>query len=298
LLVLLLLGFIATIHPAKKISDNTDYIGLKNITLSLSPYNKEAGVRLTNVNNLSPAADIEFNASKQPHHTALTPAKTKEPIDENEYMVAVANEDEDGSGANNILNVAEKEKIDFSLLQKDAINVPETPDPVIASVEPYVPASSFSYQVIQDTTFPKIKGETYNETKARESLIKAQKALTLLNWQKIEKELKYNKQDLAKLKKVLTFQLQNLDWQKINVEVQNDLNQEQLEKLQETIKQEQLIKQYQEIAAYNEALRRQLAEQEQLIKATDQRAQSSQKAAQQQQKKLLVEMKKRRIIDI
>jgi paraquat-inducible protein B len=145
---------------------------------------------------------------------------------------------------------------------------------------------------------PKMKGETYNERIAKDALIKVQRAFEQINWQKIERQLKYNRRDIAKLKKEIALQIQNLDWQKINSDVQTRLSQQQLEKLQQVINQDQAIKQYQQHEAYSEALQKQLAEQERVMKESQQRMRESQQAAEQQQKKFQLEMKKRRIICI
>jgi molybdenum cofactor biosynthesis enzyme MoaA len=161
-----------------------------------------------------------------------------------------------------------------------------------------VPASSFSYQITQDTARRKVKGSTYNEHLQKDAVLKVQKALEQINWQKIEKQLKYNRRDIAKLRNEITRQLQGLNWQKINSDVKSQVNQEQLEKLQDAAKQEQTIKRYQLTEAYNEALQRQLAEQDQLLKEGQQRAAESRKATELQEKKLQQELKKRRIIYI
>jgi beta-lactamase regulating signal transducer with metallopeptidase domain len=300
LIVLLLLGFIAAIHPAKTTDSRDTAILFTGNNISGQLSNGEAANHFINAKIIA-AADggNAYKTAKENVPSILAKTTDADNLSENENLLSATHpEEEYGAEENNAVTISNHETIDFSLPQKKVIDVPETPDPVAATVEPYVPASSFSYQLTQDTTTPKIKGETYNESMAREALIKTQKALTLLNWQKIEKELKYNKQDLVKLKKVLTLQLQNLDWQKINIDVQNDLSQEEYEKLQESIKKGHIIKQYQQVEAYNEALRKQLTEQEQLIKTSGQRIQVSQKAAENQQKKLQVEMKKRRIIYI
>jgi len=208
-------------------------------------------------------------------------------------------EDDNNGEEETIQTAAHKETIDFSLPQKEPAAVPApaaTQDALVE--EPYVPASSFSYQFTQDTAMPKIKGATYTEHVQKDAALKVQKALEQINWQKIEKQLKYNRRDIVKLKNELIRQIQSLNWQKINSDVKLQLSQEQLEKMQEAVNQDKQIKRYQLTEAYNEALQRQLAEQEQLIKEGQQRAQESRKAAELQEKKLLQEMKKRRIIYI
>ena len=151
---------------------------------------------------------------------------------------------------------------------------------------------------MQDSSIPKVKGETYAERQAREALYNTQKALAQLNWQKIEKDLKSQPKLLAKLKKELNLQLQDLNWQRINTEVQDELQQQQLSAVQEVIRQQQTLKEYQQTAVYYEALRRRIAEQEQVIRLSDQQLKETQKMLEDKQKKLTLELKKRRIIYI
>ena len=205
--------------------------------------------------------------------------------------------DNENLSRNEVLAVTNKEARDFSLTQDAQAEVTLAPEPVSAE-EPYVPANSFSFRIVQDSSIPKIKGETYAERKAREALCNTQKALAQLNWQKIEKDLRSQPKLLAKLKKELNLQLQRLNWQQINAEVQDELQQQQQEVLQDAVRQQQTLKEYQQTEEYYEALKRRLAEQEQTIKMSDQRLRETQKAVEDKQKKIVQEMKKRRIIYI
>ena len=205
--------------------------------------------------------------------------------------------DNENLSRNEVLAVTNKEARDFSLNQDAQAEVTLAPEPVSAE-EPYVPANSFSFRIVQDSSIPKIKGETYAERKAREALCNTQKALAQLNWQKIEKDLRSQPKLLTKLKKELSLQLQRLDWQQINAEVQDELQQQQQEVLQDAVRQQQTLKEYQQTEEYYEALKRRLAEQEQTIKMSDQRLRETQKAVEDKQKKIVQEMKKRRIIYI
>ena len=205
--------------------------------------------------------------------------------------------DNENLSRNEVLAVTNKEARDFSLNQDAQAEVTLAPEPVSAE-EPYVPANSFSFRLVQDSSIPKIKGETYAERKAREALCNTQKALAQLNWQKIEKNLRSQPKLLAKLKKELSLQLQRLNWQQINAEVQDELQQQQQEVLQDAVRQQQTLKEYQQTEEYYEALKRRLAEQEQTIKMSDQRLRETQKAVEDKQKKIVQEMKKRRIIYI
>jgi len=117
-----------------------------------------------------------------------------------------------------------------------------------------------------------------------------------INWQQIEKQFKFNRKDIAKLKNELTLQIKNLKWQQINNDVKLQGNLDQMAKLHETLQQNEAIKQYQQTEAYHEALARRLTEQEQLLKETEQRQEEARKAAVLLQQRVQAEMKKRRII--
>ncbi len=303
LLALLLLGFIATINPAKVAVDKfgTDALLLAGNTIPGFSYSEEAPLIINTkpaakaVNNPVPAkaaVAAQLHTAASTKHNAYGAAL----INPVAYTASGASEDNDDD--ENILTAAQKETIDFALPAKEPAVVPATVVKDAFVAEPYVPASSFSYQLMQDTAMPKIKGSTYTEHVQKDAVLRAQKALEQINWQKIEKQLKYSRRDMARLKTELTRQIQKLNWQKITNEVKLQSTQEQLEKLQEAANQDQQLKHYQRTEAYNEAMLRQLAEQEQLIKESQQRALESRKATELQERKLQQELKKRRIIYI
>lgn len=296
LAVLLLLGFMAALHPAKT---NSNMFGPVSMILGDNnsagqTFNPETSTLLTpkktkTINTYKIAANLQ-----KKHNRAMAVIENDAEEINEDLLTTVSDDNYDR--AITAQHAASKETRDFSLPPTKEMDMPEVPASPVSAEAPYVPPGSFSYQITQDTSLPKIKGETYNERKAREALIKAQKAIAEINWQKIAKNLKYDNQGLAKLKKELMGQLKSLDWQKINAEVQNQISQEQLESLQDAVNQDQLIKQYQQSEAYYEAMQKQLTEQSQVIKISDQRLIENQKATGQQQKKLQLEMKKRRII--
>jgi len=307
LLALLLLGFIATINPAKVAVDKfgTDALLLATNALPGFSYNEEATPAITSTPPAITTGTKEITPKKDgDDHSAAAVKKLALNYHNGLLQVVSYNKNEEneenGDDAEdvNVQAAAQKENIDFALPPKEPAIMPasSTPDAIVE--EPYVPAGSFSYQLMQDTTMPKIKGDTYTEHAAKDALLRVQKAIDQINWQKIEKQLKYNRRDIVKLKNELTRQVQNLNWQKINSEVKSQVSQEQQEKMQDAVKQDQMIKRYQLTEAYNEALHRQMAEQEQLIKEGQQRALDSRKAAELQEKKLHQELKKRRIIYI
>jgi beta-lactamase regulating signal transducer with metallopeptidase domain len=240
--------------------------------------------------NLSSPVTIHYNSAAAP---ATKSIHKNNSADDGSAVFA----DDEDAIATEMITVSDKETRDFSLNQPAPTELAPAPAPVSAA-EPYVPQNSFSFRVVQDSSIPKIKGETFAERKAREALYNTQKALARLNWQKIEKEVKSQPKLLAKLKKELCLQLQTLNWQQINADVQNELQQQQLETVQEVIKQQQTLQAYQQTEEYYEALKRRMAEQEQTIKMSDQHLRATQKALEDKQKKITLEMKKRRIIYI
>lgn len=112
------------------------------------------------------------------------------------------------------------------------------PDPAVASLpalaltdfvaeaapQPYVPASSFSYQYVEDTSFPKKYMPTLSDRQAKEDLEITLKALESINLQKILGKLKVDSKgntvvDLAKFQEELKIALSELNWKQISEEV-------------------------------------------------------------------------------
>jgi bla regulator protein blaR1 len=301
-LVLLFLAFMTTIKPGKMTIDKFGSAGLSLAANNVTnlQYNDEAAEKISNASQPAGArAVVMLRLEKAlPASPLVLPAPEEIAIAQPTVGMM---EEEDIAADGTIQIAASREAVDFSLQQKNAAAAiiageEEAAEPLIAA--PYVAANSFSYQFFQDTISPKVKGETYNERVAKESLTKARKALEQIDWQKIEKQLKYKNQDIAKLKKELDAQIQGMNWQKISKEVQSALAQEQLDKLQQAAQLDRTMQQYRQAETYYEALQKQMAEQEQALKATEERAQDSQRAAESQRKKLQQEMKKRRIIYI
>ncbi len=296
LVILLFITLLLVIHPSPvalnlldagplAMADNTGYSNESGAIFSNPAVSKRpSGI-------VKPAPAPSRPSSSLGQSTLKLKMNTGMPAGATVSAVFLQNE---GADADNLLAVTDKETRDFSMSQDETGPAPE---PVVAE-EPYVPSSSFSFRIVQDSSTPKIKGETYAERKAREALCNAQKALTLLNWQKIQKDLKSQPKLLAKLKKELNLQLQNLNWQSINAQVQTELQQQQTEATQEAIRQQQALREYQQTEVYYEALQRKLAEQEQSIRMSDQRLKETQKAVEDKQKKIVHELTKRRIIYI
>ncbi len=299
LLVILFLGFMTTVKPGKMTIDKygTPGLSLAANNLTRLQYNDEAAAKIAQESHPAASGKMTIPALEkvstalhafpiQPEFSIVQPSMT---------MIEEEAPADDGT----IQIAANRENIDFSLQQNEAVDAAGAEEAAEALITaPYVPANSFSYQYFQDTSSPKAKGETFNERSAKEALIKARKALEQIDWQKIEKQLKYNSQDMAKLKKELEAQIQSLNWQKISRDVQSELTQDRLNKLQQAVQLDQTVQQYRQAESYYEALQKQMAEQEQALKASQERMLESQQAAENQRKKLLQEMKRRRIIYI
>ena len=301
LVAMLFLLLIIIVHPSPVAMDMLDSgpLALAGNSGSGLPHGTEDALIFSNPGIALKEGPVTLKLTRADGHSS-SPVIVREKADRNKIdgdEMPTVFADNENLSRNEVLAVTNKEARDFSLTQDAQAEVTLAPEPVSAE-EPYVPANSFSFRIVQDSSIPKIKGETYAERKAREALCNTQKALAQLNWQKIEKDLRSQPKLLAKLKKELNLQLQRLNWQQINAEVQDELQQQQQEVLQDAVRQQQTLKEYQQTEEYYEALKRRLAEQEQTIKMSDQRLRETQKAVEDKQKKIVQEMKKRRIIYI
>ena len=126
-----------------------------------------------------------------------------------------------------------------TLAAAPAYTIPENTVPAAPSyspdVHPYVPSTAFSYQIVEDTALPKKQILTATELKAMEGMVQAMKALNELDWQKLEKELNASgkKVDIIKLQKEIKKAMAEVDFKKINDEMQSSLIQAENELLKE-----------------------------------------------------------------
>jgi beta-lactamase regulating signal transducer with metallopeptidase domain len=106
------------------------------------------------------------------------------------------------------------ESVAFSLPQAYKVSV----SPASMEVYPFVPSTSFSYQVMEDTALPKKYVMSYNELKAKETMDKALAGIQSIDWKKLEKEVnaKGKKINIARLQHELEKALLEVDWNKIN----------------------------------------------------------------------------------
>ena len=161
---------------------------------------------------------------------------------------------------NTVLNDAEPETmVSFASAQQpqvaEAFSIAETEAtvsiPPTANTYPYVPSSSYSYQLLEDSTQPKKQVAKISDIKARQALEKSLMALEEIDWQTLEKQLTAagKKIDIIKLQDELKKAMEKVDWKKINEEAEASLLQVQTEdiirdqitlrKLQELQKEQQ-----------------------------------------------------------
>ena len=100
---------------------------------------------------------------------------------------------------------------------------PDIPAVALAYSFPYVPSSSYYFST--DTAKPRIKPETYRERNAKESLLKAKKALNQINWATIEKSLPA-KVNIMALRREIEKSIDQLNWQQIDEAVKDSINQQ------------------------------------------------------------------------
>lgn len=111
------------------------------------------------------------------------------------------------------------QNVEFTFQEAPA---PEKPVEAKTKVFPFVPSSSFSYHIIEDTSLPKKYVMTYTEKKTKEAVEKALLALQAIDWKKLETELSEGevKVDITKLQQQLKKALKEVDWKKIDEETQ------------------------------------------------------------------------------
>ena len=130
------------------------------------------------------------------------------------------------AGENNHLTdfVSDQQHQEFSLQENEATAIdPED----ISEPQPYIPANSFSYQYMEDTTLPKRYVPAISELKAKENLEIAIKALEEINWHNLKKGLSGNNKqiDISLLQEELKKALAAIDWKKMQEELGTGLKQ-------------------------------------------------------------------------
>jgi beta-lactamase regulating signal transducer with metallopeptidase domain len=291
----LLLGFIALINPVKTaITKATTVTPATIATLASVPVKGiEPGYHSGMINTVSistPAPEGKksgISACNKNGALHNCPVLTAQPV----AFLPETMEDE------NLQTALHTTAMDFSLPVGDAMNMPAAPN-VSSLALPYVPNSSFFYYFVPDTSQPAIKGETYAECMAKEALIKTRKALEQINWNKIEQQLNYNKEQVDRLKQELAIELAKLNWQKINDEVQQQLKASQYNNLQKLMQQQLQMEQFQKTAAYYELVQKQLQDNQQYLKDTQQQQLQYRKATEEKNRQILDSSKRKKIVYI
>lgn len=160
--------------------------------------------------------------SPTPEKAAVKPVKRSAepatPEEETVFPVAITNDVSQLSLLQDAVNV---EKRNFSIPEEVQ---PELP--VVAQVYsfPYVPSSSFYFST--DTVKP-TRTETYHEQAAKETMLKTKKALSQVDWKAIQKRLP-SRVSIQLIKKQLEQSINQLNWEQINQEVRDSINQQTL----------------------------------------------------------------------
>jgi hypothetical protein len=198
-------------------------------------------------------------------------------------------------------NAEVSEALDSKALEF-SFSSPATPPVQLAEGDdplgPYVPNNSFSYQIPWDTNAPHSKAGDFHDKQARESKLKAQKALAAVDWKKIEHTLKLKGKDIQQLKVALDQEMAKLDWKRINDLASQELNKDQVKMIQTLKDQVMEMQNFQQQQTYLKAMEEQIQEKERLLKAGDRYLEEIQKNIEEKQKKLDLELKKKKIIFI
>jgi len=103
------------------------------------------------------------------------------------------------------------------------------------TTHPYVPGNSFLIQALEDTLLPKKYTMSVSEKQAKDAMDKALKALQVIDWQKVEKELNTSAGtvDIKQLQNEIKKAFKEVDWKKINVETEKALQQTSKELVEE-----------------------------------------------------------------
>jgi len=281
------IGFLKFSHPALK-------------TANRQSVNK---VSVNPVNEASQKTFVftSFTAVKEKPKIAVKPKRKKEIKDEDNGdeatndVVAVSNDEaepQDESEVSNANAVFIPEKREYSI-----VTSPNIPPPAPAAAEvnayPYVPNSSFSFQILEDTLKPRSRTMTYDDLEAEVTMQKSLQALNQIDWEKIAKEMSRNgkKVDINKLKNEITKSLQNVDWNQINQDIPSTISNADQKRILENL---QMQSQYLQDRKYTnrvrvQTLQRQIRIQQQNWNQNELRkeAETLEKAGQQTKKKIL-----------
>lgn len=277
LLSALLIGFIGLYNPGKIITRTIDDVSTPVASIEslqnfqTPPDMSSAEATPTPDDNEEIVAEENIIKEKKDEETEVTKLEDLIELAADVKLAAIAEKLEEIPQMASFANAWET--IDFAFQQPAEV---EKPVEARTQVYPYVPSSSFSYQVIEDTTLPKKYIMTYNEQKTKEAVEKALIALQVVDWKKLEKELNTgnNKVDITRLQQELQKAIKEVDWKKVDEEAQAALlaeedmaeakNQEAFRVQLGNYQQERARKQEQIKAAQQQILLDRLAQHEKL----------------------------------
>jgi beta-lactamase regulating signal transducer with metallopeptidase domain len=224
LLSALLIGFIGLYNPGKIITRTIDDVNTPVASTESIQLFETPPTNVIAANEASPAPDAkDENAEEKNEKEAAEEANDITQLEDlielaaDVKLAAIADKLEEYPEMASFANAWQT--IDFAFQQPEEAAVPAEAK---TQIYPYVPSSSFSYQVMEDTALPKKYIMTFTEQKTKEAVEKALVALQVLDWKKLEKEINSgpNKVDIIKLQKDLEKALREVDWKKVDEEAQ------------------------------------------------------------------------------
>mgnify|MGYP001313601968 CR=1 FL=1 len=231
LLSSLLIGFIGWYNPGKVIIKKIETVRAQVTTTEVNyAFTTPSAEEITEKPEPAPAPAPAPRPKPAPDsNVARTTAPArKDPLKKLEQLIELTTEARLAALAEKVEQMAEPmttlvdnfEKIDYSI--PDHTTSVIVTGPPATAILPIVPGNSFFYQPMEDTTLPKKYILTKADLNAKEALEKTLRALKQINWQKLEYQIKAHgeKMDIQKVQAELEKALQEIDWHRVNAEVQ------------------------------------------------------------------------------
>ncbi|HSC40501.1 MAG TPA: M56 family metallopeptidase, partial [Chitinophagaceae bacterium] len=179
LAVVMLLGFIAMVNPVKIVEEKINP-ALQELAFTTRDQTRLTGNEqpLTIVNFHPAAAKELLKSGKAKGHR--NDVETDDDMGSNELeLQPVSSDAQDMEASPDAITIVNLEQRNFSMPEAKLVTPPPAPEQ--SAFSPYVPNNSFSYQFVPDTSIPRLRGETFQEKQARESLTRAKRALEQIN---------------------------------------------------------------------------------------------------------------------
>ena len=178
--------------------------------------------------------------------------------------------DEEENKNDDVITADQTETRDFSIVTPENTDAPAVEG---TNVYPYVPNSSFSFNLVEDTLVPTKPIMNMDDVNAAVSLQKTLKAMDQIDWKKIEQQLAKsgNKVQVKALKEQVIQSLRNVDWDKVNQQVPVTLSVVEEKRLRDNITvQERCLKDLkQKNQAQARTLQKQIMQQQYLLKQVE-----------------------------